>query len=214
MRKIRNTGSSKIIGKFPSEKSGQMVEYESQLERDFIYLLENDPKVAYYTHQPLRLNFTLHGKKRVYTPDYLVLMDTAEKHIKEVKPEKKVPRYAEKFKAVKQILKEDGYNFSVVTEKFIRKEPRLSNVKFLQRYCRVGISQEVVQATENFFAQAAEPVLLDDAITITASLGVLTAEFYAMMYRGIIGFDVDTKITLWSNVFFNQTNAKIAKEQL
>lgn len=204
MRKITNTGSSKIIGKFPSEKSGRLVGYESQLERDYVFLMEYDRKVACFTHQPLRLRFTLNGKKRTYTPDYLVLMENDEKHVIEVKPEKKVARYAEKFEAVKQILTDNGYIFSVVTEKFIRKQPRLSNVKLLHRYCRISRRPEAVKAAEGFFAQAAEQVLIDDAISNLSTMGVLTVEFYAMMYRGIIGFDLNTKIKLWSKVYFNQ----------
>ena len=35
-RKISNTGTRKLIGKFPSLKTGRVIWYESLLERDYM----------------------------------------------------------------------------------------------------------------------------------------------------------------------------------
>ena len=51
-RKITNRGSKKVIGKFPSLKMNTTIWWESQLERDYIYLLEIDPDVTAYQGQP------------------------------------------------------------------------------------------------------------------------------------------------------------------
>ncbi len=64
VRKFTNRGSTtKVIGKFPSLKNGKPVWWESQLERDFLYLLEIDDDVVSYYEQPLRIPYRLNGKK-------------------------------------------------------------------------------------------------------------------------------------------------------
>ena len=72
VRKISNKGTKKVIGKFASLKMKRVIWWESQLERDYIYLLEFDPDVASYDEQPLRIEYYLNGKKHRYTPDFLV----------------------------------------------------------------------------------------------------------------------------------------------
>lgn len=71
-RKITNAGSRKVIGKFPSLKMNTAIWWESQIERDYIYLLESDPIVLSYKSQPFSMNYTSLGKKRTYTPDFWV----------------------------------------------------------------------------------------------------------------------------------------------
>ncbi|MGQ4648881.1 hypothetical protein [Lyngbya aestuarii] len=57
-RKITNAGNRKVIGKFPSLKMNAVIWWESQLERDYIYLLEIDPEVLSYGEQPLTISYT------------------------------------------------------------------------------------------------------------------------------------------------------------
>jgi hypothetical protein len=72
VRKITNAGSKKVIGKFPSIKMDAIIWWESQIERDYIYLLEIDPDVISYVGQPFKIFYTDLGKSRSYTPDFLV----------------------------------------------------------------------------------------------------------------------------------------------
>jgi hypothetical protein len=57
-RKITNAGNRKVIGKFPSLKMNRVIWWESQLERDYIYLLEIDPEVLSYSEQPFTISYT------------------------------------------------------------------------------------------------------------------------------------------------------------
>jgi hypothetical protein len=59
-RKITNKGSLKVIGKFPSLKMNTAIWWESQLERDYIYLLEIDPDVLFYQGQPFTITYSSH----------------------------------------------------------------------------------------------------------------------------------------------------------
>ena len=67
VRRITN-GGRKVIGKFPSIKNGRMVWWESQIERDYLYLLEIDPDVVSYEEQPLKIRYYLDGEPHLYTP--------------------------------------------------------------------------------------------------------------------------------------------------
>ena len=61
VRRITN-GGRKVIGKFPSIKNGGMVWWESQIERDYFYLLEFDSDVIIYWAQPLKIRYYLDGR--------------------------------------------------------------------------------------------------------------------------------------------------------
>jgi hypothetical protein len=50
----------------------ESVWWESQIERDYIYLLEIDTDVISYKSQPFFLNYMKEGKTRKYTPDFWV----------------------------------------------------------------------------------------------------------------------------------------------
>ena len=62
-RKITNRGTKKIIGKFPSLKMNTAIWWESQLERDYIYLLEIDPDVLSVDHT------TIYRWVMIYAPE-------------------------------------------------------------------------------------------------------------------------------------------------
>ena len=87
VRRLTN-GGRKNIGKFPSIKNGEMVWWESLLERDYFYLLEIDPDVVRYDSQPLKIRYYLDAEPHKYTPDVRVYRQNGVKEIVEVKDEK------------------------------------------------------------------------------------------------------------------------------
>jgi hypothetical protein len=56
VRKVSNRGGN-IIGRFPSLKLERMVDFESLIERDFIYMLDFDSDVVSFTEQPLTIEY-------------------------------------------------------------------------------------------------------------------------------------------------------------
>jgi hypothetical protein len=54
VKKVSNRGGN-IIGRFPSLKLGRMVDFESLIERDFIYVLDFEPDVESFSEQPLTI---------------------------------------------------------------------------------------------------------------------------------------------------------------
>jgi len=139
VRKITNAGGRKLVSKFPSIKMGRVIRCESPLERDYVYLLEHG-KAKFYEEQPLRIWYYLDGKKRRYTPDFLVERNN-KKQIVEVKPVKVVVKaeYQALFHIISQVCRQEGYEFVVVTDEMIRVQPRLRNIKILYRYAKVPL---------------------------------------------------------------------------
>jgi len=63
VRKISNRGVRKVIGHFASLKNGGPVPWESQLERDNLYLTEFDKDVIEYRTQTVRIYYRMKNTK-------------------------------------------------------------------------------------------------------------------------------------------------------
>ena len=72
MRKVSNRGGN-TIGRLPSLKVDRMVSFESLLERDFIYWLEFEPMVSWFSEQPLTISYQHDQRTLRYTPDFHVM---------------------------------------------------------------------------------------------------------------------------------------------
>lgn len=134
-RRVITRSPTRTVGRFPSAKSRRSVHWESQLERDFVYLLEFDLAVLEYREQPETISLSVEGVARRYTPDFLVR--TAAGHIVyEVKPRDKAvhPDIAVVLAQAAEHYAARGMGYQVVTETEIRRRPYLDNVRLLLRY--------------------------------------------------------------------------------
>lgn len=142
VRKVRNRGIHKVIGRFPSCKSNGSIVWESQLERDCLHHLEMDSAVSSIRAQPFRVEYILNGKRRKYTPDFLAEGDRR-RDVIEVKPFEKTTsaEFASWQTAITLVLKKHDYRFIVLTEQDFRQEPRLTNYKWLFRFVKTKTSR-------------------------------------------------------------------------
>ena len=85
-RQVRHIKSN-FIGSFASLKMGRMVNYESLLERDLIYLLDFESSVINFEEQPLSIQINSGGRRQSYTPDFHIVTPNSTSLI-EVKPER------------------------------------------------------------------------------------------------------------------------------
>ncbi len=189
VRKITNSGK-KVIGKFASLKMKKTVHWESQIERDYIYLLEFDLGVIRYDDQPLRIDYTADGKKHHYTPDFLV----QRAHIKqlvEVKPKEKVSTKEHDllFRTVSPICVEYGYEFIVVTDRMIRVQPFLNNIRLLYRYASTPIYLSHQIYCRDFLKEKGEAKIAE-VIHLFASKGIGAQTVYALIYFGVLAIDL------------------------
>lgn len=194
VRKISN-GGRKNIGKFPSRKNGRAVIYESLLERDFMFLAEADSDVISYQEQPIRIHYELDNVIRFYTPDFLVVR-RFKKQIVEVKPERKAkaPEFERMARCVSPIFRKMGYEYIVMTERQIRWEPRLSNIKLLQKYSQTELSYKTQLEAYAFFKGRKEAALCE-LLNYFAYTGTAVNIVYALIYFGALSIDLNTAIS-------------------
>lgn len=146
-RKVGNTRIS-VSGLYPFKKDSA-VAFESTLERDFLIRLEIDPNVLAVESQPFTIEYIDNGKKRVYTPDFLVTykhdnyLPFIPPKLVEVKPaaelEQNLNLWKTRYRAAMTICKEEGWKFHIAHEGRIRDQLWL-NAMFLQKYRKMNFS--------------------------------------------------------------------------
>lgn len=72
---------------FTSSKTGQSFYLRSSYESRYVRMLEEDPTVATYEYEPLRIPYLFEGSTHNYVPDFLVTYTDGRKRLVEVKPE-------------------------------------------------------------------------------------------------------------------------------
>lgn len=193
-RKITNTGGKKVIGKFPSLKMNSTIWWESQIERDYIYLLEIDPTVKSYSSQPMKLTYYDAGKTRTYTPDFLVRRPQG-KQIVEVKPESKVndDLVIDLCRHIIPVCTEMGMEFVVVTDSMIRQQPKLNNIKLLYKYARNPLSLQQIIECKRYFTLK-EPTSLKIVSLELKPKEISLNLLFKLLYIGILSTDLTQPI--------------------
>jgi hypothetical protein len=113
-----------------------MIHWESQLERDAVFLFEFSPGVVSFREQPIRTFYTLDGKTRRYTPDFELTLRTGVAPLIEVKPAERIarPDEARRFRAIEHHFACHGRPFQILTEYQIRQSELLENLRLAMRH--------------------------------------------------------------------------------
>jgi len=120
--------------KAPSFKSGAIVHCESAQEEEAVARFEACPSVTKITAQPVRIAYEHEGKKRNTTPDFkLTLVDGLEIYV-EVKHTTQAMTMADVLEARAVGSAAQGLDYRVITDRWIRVEPLLENIRILQRW--------------------------------------------------------------------------------
>jgi len=211
-RKIFNNGNKKIIGKFPSLKMKTSIWWESQLERDYIYFLEIDPTVIAYYSQPFKIGFQVGEKTHVYTPDFFVIRND-KKQVIEIKPEKRINDLKNQFifSNVKPICLEQGCEFKVITDKTIRSQPRLNNIKLLHKYSRMALLPQHHIICHEVFLNKKEVAFAQIEHYFQVK-GITKQYIYALIYKGILAIDITKPINKSSMIRLSNTIFEVAEE--
>ncbi|MDY0309789.1 MAG: TnsA endonuclease N-terminal domain-containing protein [Castellaniella sp.] len=124
-----------VRGKFPSRKAARMVHHEGLLELGACLFFELSPRVISYQEQPPKIQYADNNRLRVYTPDFELLLDDGNTVLVEVKPKAILdrPEIRQKYDLITSHMQRDDQPFSILTDKCIRREPRLSNLHLAYR---------------------------------------------------------------------------------
>jgi len=146
MRKDKSNGTT-VIRYFPGVRNLAAVQFESSLKADFIRMLEFDNLVDRFVEQPVKIKYVdSGGKKRTYTPDFIVYFTENEDGIIYQKPtlfevsyrsqiKKDWQKLKPKFKAAIKYCDQMGWRFVIRTEKEIKTQ-FTENIKFLLPYLK------------------------------------------------------------------------------
>ena len=203
VRKISNRGVRKNIGYFSSLKNGEPIPSESPLEMDYLFGLEIDKDVVSYRSQSVKICYQLNGRQRTYYPDVFENRKD-ENAIVEVKPHSKLEKNKAKFDCVETLCKENGFVFRVVTEKQIRVEPKLSNIKVLYRYARNLMQMDQYSQIMELFELNNDRMALRDVLGGIKSMRSAKSKVFHLIFHGFLSMDLmkplDDDSEIWVTV--------------
>lgn len=194
VRTVKNGPPGKVIVRIAGMKSIPPAIAESPLEFDFSILLEADPAVISYETQPIKIRYFFEGKKRTYTPDFLVTYQDRQELV-EVKPQEiaETEQFRRWQAAVEPCIRQMGYAFRVVTCTEIRREPRLSNQRLLLRYLNAPPDKAHLRQIEDLLQKGC--LTLGDARVWCQQQGMSINGIFHLMATGSLEFDSEHPIT-------------------
>lgn len=148
VRRVRSTGRN-IIGGI-TNKAGREVQFESWSERALLLRLDHDPEVRDYRSQPERFEYVdEQGKRRHYTPDFLVWRYSGQIEIHEVSltSRRRLPELQRREAAGHRICQARGWRYLVYTEKDLPQGAELANLLALIQYRPTGYAHQTVTET-------------------------------------------------------------------
>lgn len=190
---VKPTGTI-MRGKMPSRKNGRMVDHEGLLERDAIYLFEASFRIKQYREQPITIHYPDGNRLRRYTPDFELVLDTGEVLLIEIKHSDSLSdqKLIHKLDCIDRYLSQSGTTFLVLTEKVIRLEPRLTN---LRQICaeakRIWPTLDTVSIAINRYQQHF-PTTLQHANNLLAPHGLNVQTLFVL---GALTVDLSNAIT-------------------
>ncbi len=205
-RNLRKPNPNKNIYKFISVKNKTSIMCESSLEYDTCFLFEYNVNIVSYQSQPSGFEYPFEGKKRFYTPDFLVEYVDLTKEYFEVKPSVRAveSEFVQKFNAIKVAVKQQQTSISLITERQIHIQPRLDNAKLLYRYADIQqlnpLQCEIVSFLRRQRLNKISAKVL--AIKLNYSQGDVNSNVLALLSAGYIQADIlnnkfSDEILLW-----------------
>lgn len=157
-RKVVSRSNARNSGKYPSWKMQRMMQWESPHEGNAMRILDATPCVISFNEQPCEIIYILNGIQRRHYPDFMVV-EHHSREFWEVKTERDAndPEVAERTAYLTDILPAYGYGYRMVLAEALATQPRLDNVKRLNKLGRHPVSALEQETLRRLFI--CEPVL-------------------------------------------------------
>ncbi|MDQ0874226.1 hypothetical protein QFZ77_002885 [Paenibacillus sp. V4I3] len=133
-------------GKEPFLKTGDMIHWESFLERNFIRLADFDQRVIEIFYQPECIDYLVNGKKHKYYPDFKLILEDNRVLLIEVKALrfKNHPKNIIKYEVGRQFCKARGWHYEVFTENEINPKHLQANLSLLRHLGTQEVSDTIM----------------------------------------------------------------------
>jgi len=177
---------------------GQLLHWESALERAAFILLDLDPAVIRYREQPAHIEYDDGDHQFAHFPD-LLIQSCRSTDFAEVKPTHHANDETIRTRArlLGHHLADFGFGYYVLSEDELTREPRLHNAHLIRRYAYADLRAGL---TERLFAEAqSEPLtwgaLATDAETLAAACRLIAAGHLTFPWDEPIGQDTQISVT-------------------
>ncbi len=193
IRNLRKASPVKTLYKFASAKIGETIMCEGSIEFDACFHHEFNNSVESFRSQPQGFYYEFDGKLLPYTPDTLIRYVDGRLVFHEYKPFRKTldPIFRARFVAKQATSRSLGIELILVTEKQVRVNPVLNNLKLLHRYSG---PHEVnnFQRTLLRGVQSSGPIRLNQiAEEHRLPLGETRALVITLISKGLLAADLD-----------------------
>uniref|UniRef100_A0A486XP42 TnsA endonuclease N-terminal domain-containing protein n=1 Tax=Rheinheimera sp. BAL341 TaxID=1708203 RepID=A0A486XP42_9GAMM len=161
---------------------------ESSLEFDACFHHEYNENIKSFGSQPEGFYYHFEGKKLPYTPDAIIHFIDGSVKFHEYKPYSKTfdPIFKAKFVAKKEAAQSSGVDLILVTERQIRVNPILNNLKILHRYSGIYGLNSIQIELLNLIRKTGKIRVNDVALKQSLSLGETKSYLYSLIHRGLV----------------------------
>lgn len=190
-RRLISRARSIPTGKTHSVTLGRMTTWESNVECDGQALTDACSSVTYYCEQPCRIAYTVGGLRLKHIPDLIVEGLDHRPWLIEFKADED-PELGDalvRSELLQQPLRDQGFNYAVVTGMTLRRDSYLVNAKTLVRHGRARAAFEDVRFAQSFFTQA-NPRLLADYLCTATDPRLAWSRLARLFFSGYISFDM------------------------
>ncbi|KPW01844.1 TnsA endonuclease N-terminal domain-containing protein [Pseudoalteromonas sp. P1-11] len=204
IRNLRKPSPNKNVFKFASTKVSSVIMCESSLEFDACFHHEYNDLIESFGSQPEGFKYEFMGKSLPYTPDALISYTDKTQKYHEYKPYSKIasPLFRAEFAAKRAASLKLGIDLVLVTDRQIRVNPILNNLKLLHRYSGVFGISSIQKELLNFIHKSGAIKLNDISRQIGLPIGEARSYLFALMGKGLIKAnlgidDLTNNPTLW-----------------
>lgn len=140
-RRVVKRSNARNTGKYPSWKMQRMMQWESVHEGNAMRILDATPSVISFSEQPCEIIYILNGVERRHYPDFMVIQDHQREFWEvKTKADANSAEVAERTAFLTEALPLYGYSYRIVFAEALAKQPRLGNVKRLNKLGRYPVS--------------------------------------------------------------------------
>ncbi len=212
IRKVVTRSRHKATGKFPSQKMGRMMQWESIYELSAFRLLEASSEVIGYYEYPLAIKYQFNKKELMAYPNLLVVMD-GKQELWDIKSHAESIRatYIAKTQFISTEMMRYGYAYKVVIAENLNTEPRYNNVLTLLKYGRTPVSCIDKERVRRIFESAR---VIEWGAIINGALGDSGRQIICrMVIEGVLLFDIKQKWTDITRFYWNAHFQKTIRGQ-
>lgn len=204
-KRILRNSSVKNISRFVSLKTDSIHTVESDLEFDACFHFEFSAKILTFEAQPMGFEYRLDGKRRRYTPDFLVTYNDNYQPFYEIKPKHiaETEEFKETFFAQREQALSMGNDLKVLTEDDIQIYPLLDDLEIIHRYAcddRLNsLQHQILSLFRKYGELRIEQIVKYSSVHSSISLPAL----YDLIARQLLKFDmhqpIDWQTPIWSS---------------